>query len=88
MNNKHNNIIEQISALLKENGDMNFRNHNPSYNYVHDSTLDSFSLLNFTLNIEATFSVSLSSDELSLSDSHTINGLTLLILKKLDNLKS
>ena len=75
--------LKKISELLELHGDQNKPKNGEDYNYVNESSLDSFALLNFIADIEDFFSIQLSPDELSQSSTHSVKGLVHLIeLKK------
>jgi len=77
------NYYEKIAELLEQNGDQNKPRNGEDYNYVNESSLDSFALLNFIADIEDIFSIEFSPEELSQTSTHTVKGLVdLIALKK------
>ena len=77
------NYYEKIAELLEQNGDQIKHKNGKDYNYVNESSLDSFALLNFIADVEDVFSIQFSTDELSQSSTHTVKGLVdLIALKK------
>ena len=75
--------LKKISELLELHGDQYKHRNGEDYNYVNESSLDSFALLNFISDIEDIFSIQFSPDELSQSSTHSVKGLVNLIeLKK------
>ena len=80
---KNINSLKKISELLEIHGDQNMPKNGEDYNYVNESSLDSFALLNFISDIEDIFSIQFSPDELSQNHTHSVKGLVNLIeLKK------
>ena len=76
--------LKKISELLELHGDQNKPRNGEDYNYVNESSLDSFALLNFIADIEDIFSIEFTPEELSQSSTHSVKGLVHLIeLKKL-----
>ena len=76
------NVYEQIHQLLKRYGDQKPHEKGLDYNFVHESGLDSFELLNFITDVEDIFAVQFSPEELSHCDTHTVEGLSRLIANK------
>ena len=77
--------LKKISELLELHGDHNKPRNGEDYNYVNESSLDSFALLNFIADIEDIFSIEFTPEELSQSSTHSVKGLVHLIeLKKLE----
>ena len=75
--------LKKISELLELHGDQKKPRNGEDYNYVNESSLDSFALLNFIADIEDIFSIEFSPEELSQSSTHSVKGLVHLIeLKK------
>ena len=78
------NYYEKIVELLEQNGDQIKHKNGKDYNYVNESSLDSFALLNFIADVEDVFSIQFSPEELSQTSTHTVKGLVdLIALKKL-----
>ena len=75
-------LYEEIHQLLKSYGDHKPHEKGLDYNFVHDSGLDSFELLNFIADVEEIFAVQFSPEELSQCDTHTVEGLSRLIASK------
>ena len=77
------NSLIKISELLELHGDQNKPKNGEDYNYVNESSFDSFALLNFIADIEDIFSIQFSPEELSQTSTHTVKGLVdLIALKK------
>ena len=76
-------LYMQIHSLLKSHGDLQPREDLKSFNYVHDSSLDSFELFSFIVDVESVFCIQFTPDELTQSDMHTVGGLASLIATKL-----
>ena len=71
-----------IYDLLERYGDVSMRAKAGHYNFVSESSLDSFALLSFIADVEDRFAVQFNPDELAKSDTHTVGGLVRLILDK------
>ena len=77
--------LKKVSELLELHGDQYKHRNGEDYNYVNESSLDSFALLNFIADIEDIFSIEFTPEELSQSSTHSVKGLVHLIeLKKLE----
>ena len=72
----------QICDLLERHGDVPPREKVGHYNFVRESSLDSFALLNFIAEVEEAFAVEFTPDELAHAYTHTVGGLVSLILDK------
>ena len=76
--------LKKISELLAQRVYQNKYKNGEDYNYVNESSLDSFALLNFIADVEDVFSIQFSPEELSQTSTHTVKGLVdLIALKKL-----
>ena len=51
------NSLIKISELLELHGDQNKPKNGEDYNYVNESSLDSFTLLNFITDVEEVFTI-------------------------------
>jgi acyl carrier protein len=87
MDYKNINPLNKISELLELHGDHNEPKNGEDYNYVNESSLDSFALLNFIADIEDIFSIQFSPEELSQTHTHSVKGLVNLIELKKSELK-
>ena len=76
------NFNKQIYQLLERYEDQEKYEKRGGHNFVNDSGLDSFELLNFIADVENFFEVNFSSEELSHSDTQTVEGLSRLIESK------
>lgn len=75
-------LYEQIWSLLESHGNLGIRDKGKDLNYVHESNLDSFALLNFIAEVEEAFGVQFTPKELAYNETHTVEGLTRLIVSK------
>ncbi len=80
MNTDH--IRSKIYSLLASHGDRRSRETLNNFNYVKESDLDSFELLSFIVDVESAFGIQLTPEELTDSDTHTVDGLARLIASK------
>ena len=76
------NFSKQIYQLLERYEDQKKYEKEGEYNFVNESDLDSFELLNFIADVEELFKVNFSPEELSNSDTQTVEGLSRLISSK------
>ncbi len=76
------NFSKQIYELLERYEDQKKYEKEGEYNFVNESDLDSFELLNFIADVEELFKVNFSPEELSNSDTQTVEGLSRLISSK------
>ncbi len=76
------NFDKQIYQLLERYEDQKKYEKEGEYNFVNESGLDSFELLNFIVDVEDFFEVHFSPEELSHSDTQTVEGLSRLIASK------
>jgi len=63
--------LKKISELLAQRVDQNKYKNGENYNYVNESRLDSFTCLNFIIDVENFFQFSFSSKNLSQRSTHT-----------------
>ena len=75
-------FCKQIHQLLERYGGQKPDEKEGEYNFVNESGLDSFELLNFITDVEDFFGVQFSPEELSHTDSQTVEGLSRLIASK------
>ena len=80
-------LYEQIWGLLEGHGEPVSRDKGKDLNYVHESSLDSFALLNFISEVEEAFGVQFTPKELACNKAHTVEGLAHLITTKLAKLE-
>jgi acyl carrier protein len=78
-------ILETIFNILEQNQGQALDVYNQNFNYVEDSSFDSFALLEFITDVEQTFDITLSVNELQNHDNHLIGGLVEVIYLKQTN---
>jgi len=78
-------IRDRIMSLLADHGGKVPHEPAKDFNYLQKGGLDSFELLSFITDIETTFAVQITPEELTSSDSHTVDGLVRLIAGKRSN---
>jgi acyl carrier protein len=83
--NLEDDLCGKILVLLESHGDRQSRERVKNFNYVHDSSLDSFELFSFIADVEGVFGVQFTPEELTYSDTHTVEGLARLIASKVKN---
>jgi acyl carrier protein len=71
--NKLRNLLAELGLELSENFE--------GFNFVTESHLDSFELINFITDVEIEFNVQFTAEDLANDRHHSINGLAELILK-------
>jgi len=75
-------VQKKISNLLENHGCLNLYHEDAGFNYFEDGDLDSFEILSFIADVEATFSIGVAPNELENPAVHTIGGLAELIVAK------
>ena len=79
-------VLNVVYSVIETHQGRSIENRNEKYNFVTDSSLDSFALLSFIMEVEEIFSIQFSPEELSSEDIQLVMGLVDLVIVKLNKL--